>query len=191
MSNVRFVTPGDEIGEASTHMAGIGVYERDGKLFSTLVGDIQIEPPRAPDPRPSLSVSSFKLQDGASPLPAVGRAVTAKIVRVTPRAAHADIMVVDGKPLRETFKGMIRQQDVRQTETDKVDIYKCFAPGDVILAEVVSLGDRHSYFLSTAKNELGVIYARSKAGVPMLPLNWQEMVCPATKGKEFRKVAKP
>ena len=31
-------------------------------------------------------------------------------------------------------------------------------------AEVVSLGDARSYFLSTARNELGVVYARSVEG---------------------------
>ena len=40
----------------------------------------------------------------------------------------------------------------------------CFRPGDVIKAEVLSLGDSRSYYLSTAKNELGVVYARSLAG---------------------------
>ena len=49
---------------------------------------------------------------------------------------------------------------MRATEVDKLDIYDCFRPGDVIKAEVVSLGDARSYFLSTAKNELGVVNAK-------------------------------
>ncbi len=61
-----------------------------------------------------------------------------------------------------------RQQDVRSTEVDKVEIYKCFRPGDIIKAEVISLGDSRSYFLSTAKNEYGVIFATSVAGTLMV-----------------------
>lgn len=54
----------------------------------------------------------------------------------------------------------------------------------------ISLGDARSYYLSTAKNEHGVIYAQSVAGVPMTPISWNQMMCPKTRAVEFRKVAK-
>ena len=57
-------------------------------------------------------------------------------------------------------------------------------------AEVLSLGDARSYHLTTARNELGVVYARSVAGAPMVALSWQQMQCPQTKAVEQRKVAK-
>lgn len=44
-------------------------------------------------------------------------------------------------------------------------MYKCFRPGDIILARVLSLGDALSYVLTTAENELGVVVATSEAGV--------------------------
>ena len=37
----------------------------------------------------------------------------------------------------------------------QVEVYKCFRPGDLVLARVISIGDYSSYFLSTAENELG------------------------------------
>ena len=52
------------------------------------------------------------------------------------------------------------------------------------------MGDAHSYVLSTAENELGVVIAYSEEGVPMIPVGWQEMQCPKTYVKEMRKVAK-
>ena len=55
----------------------------------------------------------------------------------------------------------------------------------------ISLGDAKSYFLSTARNELGVILAYSTSGFPMHPISWQQMECPVSKTVEFRKVAKP
>jgi exosome complex component CSL4 len=85
---------------------------------------------------------------------------------------------------------LFRQQDVRSTEIDKVDMHTSFRSGDIIRAEVLSLGDARAYYLSTAKNELGVVSATSDAGVAMVPINWQEMQCPVTLQKEFRKVAK-
>eukprot|EP00069_Balaena_mysticetus_P018498 bmy_11419T0 len=83
------------------------------------------------------------------------------------------------------------KEDVRATEKDKVEIYKSFRPGDIVLAKVISLGDAQSnYLLTTAENELGVVVAHSESGVQMVPISWCEMQCPKTHTKEFRKVAR-
>lgn len=190
MQAQKFVTPGERVSDNETHIAGPGVYVENGKLIASLVGTLSEDPPTPSAQLPTLKVTSSKHSEEAPPLPKAGAVVTVKITTVSPRAAYAEILAIDGRPLRELFKGTIRQQDVRQTEVDKVEIYNCFAPSDVVLAEVISLGDRHSYFLSTAKNELGVIYAKSRVGVAMVPVNWQEMQCPVSKIREFRKVAK-
>ncbi|KAL6068186.1 Exosome complex component CSL4, partial [Balamuthia mandrillaris] len=116
--------------------------------------------------------------------------VSATVIRVNPRFASVDILCVGSKALKETFRGIIRTQDVRATEVDKVEIYKSFRPGDIVRAEVISLGDSRSYYLSTAKNELGVVFATSMAGSTMIPISWNQMQCPKTKVVESRKVAK-
>lgn len=186
------VTPGIRVGDSSNYLAGPGVYEAGSFIYSTLVGVLRENGVSAGNERPTLSVSPphAASESSARIVPDVGRAVTVRVVKVTPRAAHTEILLCDGVPLVELFKGTIRQQDVRQTEVDKVQIYDCFRPGDIVAAEVISLGDRHSYFLSTAKNELGVVHAEGPAGVAMLPVSWQEMQCPKSKTREFRKVAK-
>jgi exosome complex component CSL4 len=96
-----------------------------------------------------------------------------------------------------------RVQDVRATEKDRVKIYSSFRPGDIVRAEVISLGDQQSYYLSTAKNELGVLFATSRGMGPqsgwwvtvvgelMFPISWREMKCPRTGEVEERKTAKP
>lgn len=55
----------------------------------------------------------------------------------------------------------------------------------------ISLGDQANYYLSTARNELGVILATSEAGNLMFPVNWREYRDPETGLTELRKVAKP
>lgn len=55
----------------------------------------------------------------------------------------------------------------------------------------ISLGDQANYYLSTAKNELGVIMATSEAGNAMFPVSWKEFRDPETGLGEPRKVAKP
>lgn len=91
----------------------------------------------------------------------------------------------------EGFGGIIRVQDVRATERDKVKILTSFKPGDIVRASVISLGDGTNYYLTTASNELGVIFARSASGHLMYPVDWQSMQCFVTGVVEPRKVAKP
>ncbi|XP_022988236.1 exosome complex component CSL4-like [Cucurbita maxima] len=83
-----------------------------------------------------------------------------------------------------------RQQDIRATEIDKVDMHLSFRPGDIVKALVLSLGDARAYHLSTAKNELDVVSAESTAGSVMVPISWTEMQCPLTAQIQQRKVAK-
>ncbi len=55
----------------------------------------------------------------------------------------------------------------------------------------ISLGDQSNYYLSTARNELGVIMAKSEVGNTMVPISWKEFRDPITGERESRKVAKP
>ena len=61
------------------------------------------------------------------------------MTRLSPQQATLAITVVDGVPLPagEEFTGVIRAQDVRATEKDKVKIGDCFRGGDVVKALVV------------------------------------------------------
>ena len=63
------------------------------------------------------------------------------VTRLSPLQAVVSITVVDGVPLPvgEEFMGVIRAQDVRATEKDKVKIADCFRGGDVVKGVVVSL----------------------------------------------------
>ncbi|GMF17085.1 unnamed protein product [[Candida] boidinii] len=93
----------------------------------------------------------------------------------------------------ENFKGIIRSQDIRSTDRDKVKVNECFMPGDIIRAEILSLGDGINYYLTTARNDLGVIFAKSDHGNGdlMYALDWETMIVPSTGDVEKRKCAKP
>lgn len=95
--------------------------------------------------------------------------------------------------LGESFKGVIRSQDIRSTERDRTKVIESFKPGDIVRAVIISLGDGSNYYLSTARNDLGVIYAKSDngAGDSMFPVDWQHMMNPKTGAVENRKCAKP
>lgn len=61
------------------------------------------------------------------------------ITRLSPQQAVVSITVVDNVPLPlgEDFTGVIRVQDIRATEKDKVKVGDCFRGGDVIRGLVV------------------------------------------------------
>ncbi|WVN86450.1 uncharacterized protein L203_101614 [Cryptococcus depauperatus CBS 7841] len=162
---------------------GRGCYEKDGRILASVVGRHK--------------------RDGAV-LNVVGReetvgtvdvdAILTKVSRLTPQQAHITLLAAEDRPLPETsgeFIGVIRTSDVRLTERDKIKMRECFRLGDIVKAKVLSLGDAKSYYLTTAANELGVVYATSEAGNPLLPVSYQEMEDEVTGKKEKRKVAKP
>ncbi|KAJ3103481.1 Exosome complex component CSL4 [Phlyctochytrium planicorne] len=154
-------------------------------IYSSVVGIRKDgEPDSSEEQTKLLSVIRSK-EIGA--IPEVDSIVTCRVSRINPRMANLTILVVGRTPCKENFQGIIRVQDVRATEKDKVQIYKCFRPGDIVRAQVISLGDSRAYFLSTARNDLGVIFAQSAAGHTMIPISWEEMICPRTKASSQRK----
>lgn len=185
------VTPGEVLGKATEVKAGKGAYvaKHNGLVYASLTGLLRTlsPPPDSPDQRATVEVTGHKAH---GPVPEPGSVVIARVTKVMTRMASADIMCVGAKSVREKFSGIIRQQDVRATEIDKVDMHLSFRPGDIVRASVLSLGDARAYFLSTAKNDLGVVSAESTAGGTMVPISWTEMQCPLTGQTEQRKVAK-
>ncbi|KAF2287508.1 hypothetical protein GH714_001033 [Hevea brasiliensis] len=191
----EMVTPGVVLGKAAEVKPGKGAYVAPYRnteilyVYSSLAGVRRTlsPPPDSPDQRPIVEIIGHKAQ-GAVPEP--GSVVIARVTKVMAKMASADIMCVGPKSVQEKFTGIIRQQDVRATEIDKVDMHLSFRPGDIVRALVLSLGDARAYYLSTAKNELGVVSAESTAGATMVPISWTEMQCSLTGQIEQRKVAK-
>jgi exosome complex component CSL4 len=71
-------------------------------------------------------------------IPEVNSVVLCKVTRITPRQAAVAILVVGETVLDGEWQGLIRVQDVRATEKDRVKIFESFRPGDVVRAVVVS-----------------------------------------------------
>ena len=104
--------------------------------------------------------------------------------------AYLRILCVNNKVVSDTFRGTIKKEHVHAFEVDKVVMYKSFRIGDIVRARVLSRGDRRSYYLSTDRNDLGVVLATSSTGTVMIPVSWEMMQDPETKAVEYRKVAK-
>lgn len=156
-------------------------------------------------------------------LPKEGDLVLARVTRISLQRANVEILAVENKIspidsgvgsggagtigtnyttyyisqtptyIGETFKGIIRSQDVRATERDQVKIVDSFKPGDILRAQILSLGDGSNYYLTTARNDLGVVFAKALNGIGgmMYAIDWQTMISPSTNVVELRKCAKP
>ncbi|GAB0094483.1 Csl4 [Sergentomyia squamirostris] len=168
-------------------VSGSGTYERGGYIYTVLTGQVHIRKDKATK---FIEVKPLGME---TVVPTVGDVVTAKITVVNQRFAKCQIFCVGDKILNRNYRGVIKKEDIRAAERDSVEVQKCFRPGDVILARVLPQTELHHYQLTTAENELGVVIAICKSdpsGVPMVPISWEEMQCPETLIKEFRKVAR-
>ncbi|KAK2595794.1 exosome 3'-_5 exonuclease subunit ski4 (Csl4) [Conoideocrella luteorostrata] len=198
--------PGQILGSASKYLPGPGTHIYEGSVASSLLGSVVITAPAkapgpakrlnkitapAPEERPTISVARHGGRRQREILPDVNNIVLARVLRLMPKQAIVVIQQVGDTVLQTEWQGVIRVQDVRATEKDKVKIYESFKPGDIVRARVISLGDQANYYLSTASNELGVIMATSEAGNDMVPVSWKEYKDPETGASELRKVAKP
>ncbi|KAL6721804.1 exosome 3'-_5 exonuclease subunit ski4 (Csl4) [Lecanora helva] len=164
-----------------------------------------------PRPRPSRAhapiIPSANISNTIA-LPRVGSVILGVVRRVRSRQVEVGICVVyeggeregggggeegygEGVVCGEEWPAVLRKEDVRATEKEKVVCAEGFRVGDVVRGVVISLGDQTNYYLTTAKNELGVIMARSEAGNLMVPVSWREFRDEETGGRESRKVAKP
>ena len=173
-----FVTPGQRVGHVQQHRAGAGTYVREGFIHASVVGLKLVE-------GGEVAVQAAVVQHTLS----VGQLVTARVLRVGQQRADVSILLAEDTALPEPLPALIRREDVRAVEADKVQLPDCFRPADILRARVISLGDSRSYFLSTARDDLGVIVARSEAGAVMTAVSWREMQCPKTRAKEPRKVS--
>ncbi|XP_030384099.1 exosome complex component CSL4 [Scaptodrosophila lebanonensis] len=170
-------------------LLGSGTYEQNGYIFASKSGIVNID-----NSGDNYQVVSVYKPGSHIIIPTTGDIVTARVLLTTSRFVKCAIFCVRDVQLESSYRGLLRREDVRETEKDRVDIYKCFKPGDVILARVLNQLEQQSFLITTAENELGVVTACAsdmrRIGIPMVPVGWGEMQCPQSSVKEPRKVAK-
>lgn len=191
MSTAPTTLPGQLLGPTTANNVGEGTHIHGSQLYASVAGPLISTPSTSKSaPAPTVSIT----RPSGPLLPEVGNIVLGKITRTNPRQATLSILALGETGthvLKEPFPGLIRQQDIRATEIDKVKVNESFRVGDVVRAVVISLGDERSYYLSTAKNAYGVVLAVSDGGNQMFPVSWREFQDPISGLREARKVAKP
>ena len=201
------VAPGHVVGTTSSHVAGPGTHVHDQNILASITGSPTTLPTKKRSEKPCITIlhttpqPSFG-QSQTNTLPIVASIVLCRVIRVQQRQLITSILVTNPNDSdlisfasttndELQFQAILRKEDVRAYEKDKVIMNEMFRVGDIVRATIISLGDERSYYISTAGNEYGVVIARSEAGNAMLPASWKEMVDVITGKAENRKVAKP
>lgn len=175
MADFLFI-PGDKLSPVITTSTGSGDYIRGSYIFASLCCEVKSQERKSVFP--------------SVVIPQKGSVVLCRVISVGQSFAKVSILSVGSQVLNESLQGIIRREEVRAAEKDKISLFLSFRPRDIVRARVLSLGEAHSYTLTTAENELGVVLAKSSHGGHMTPVSWCEMQCVITGCHEKRKVAK-
>lgn len=184
-----FVLPGDVLGLISQYSAGAGAYADgpSGHIRASLAGSPRLEQGGA-----TLSVQrgGGGAGAGAVAVPEVGQLVLARVLRISPLAAHCEVVLCEGKPTGAFSGVLLREHVTPGGAADAPPMEDCVRPGDVVQAVVASLGDARSFFLSTAPLHCGVVAAKAEvSGLPLRAVDYKLME-DAGGARERRKVAR-
>lgn len=205
------VAPGQTIGELKSEKPGPNTHVQNGQICASIFGLVHRDDGSAHNGSGGQTKSSGKSTNATvisvtgpsasrnAILPTINSIVLARVTRLSLKQATVSILAISPSDSPESsltvcttpFNGQIRLQDIRATEKDKVKIMESLRVGDIVRAIVISLGDQAAYYLSTARNDLGVVMAWADDGEQLVPVSWKEMQGMVTGKREERKVAKP
>ncbi|KAK5645489.1 hypothetical protein RI129_006789 [Pyrocoelia pectoralis] len=117
------------------HESGQGTYERQGYIYSSLAGIVDVVD------KEGVKVVEVRSTGEQTLVPTQGDIVTAQVTILTQDFCKCVIKCIGNTVLSRTYRGMLRREDVCATDKDHVQIYKSYRPGDVILARVVSFSE--------------------------------------------------
>ena len=137
--------PGLELGPSSKYASGSGTHIQDGKIYASIPGapalDKRTKPPTVSIPRLLPSTKSSRVPSinvtNKNTLPKVGSIILGKVTRCMIKQVNVAILVVDDQVCADEWSGLVRREDVRATEKEKVVIGDSFRVGDLIRGEVV------------------------------------------------------
>lgn len=163
----RLAYPGLLLGPSSHYSPGPGTHVYKSSIYASIAGQPTIAPPSSsPNPLsgsktttaavpisaisilpipPAPSILS-PLVSNKNVLPAVGSVVLFRVTRLMPKQANVAILVVGETELAfegsgvcaDQWAGVVRKEDIRALERDKVKVQEAFRVGDLGRGEVVS-----------------------------------------------------
>ena len=171
--------PGEQLGVEEEYMPGAGVYLEEGRLYSSTVGALDIDTKnRRIGVRARNRVA----------IPEVGDIVEGVVISpLKEDSAMIKIIAIRGKKnLTGTFTGILHVSQAAKSYVDT--IFDVLNLSDRILAKVITSWTPHQ--LSTADDDLGVIYATCTKCGDELVLKRGRLFCNRDKTFESKKVSR-
>ncbi len=145
--------PGQLLGPSSKYSPGPGTHLHESLIYASLAGATQVIRTRTPTstlpilsiprllPSPTTGLIPSSTISNTNTLPEVGSVVLCRVTRLTTKQANVAILVVEdeeeGRVCADEWAGVVRREDVRATEKEKVVVAESFRVGDVVRGVVV------------------------------------------------------
>ena len=167
MSLPTLALPGQLLGASSTYDPGPGTHLYSSNIYASLPGRPFANTPSQtasksskPPPKQTLAITRLPSNSATADLgpvserisntnalPRVGDVVLGRVTRCMTRQVNVGILIVmgmdgkheEGMVCANEIQGVVRREDVRATEKEKVVIGERFRVGDLVRAVVVSL----------------------------------------------------
>ena len=175
----KMVLPGDQIAVAEEFEPGEGTYERNGLVFASTPGVLQLdEQSRVARVRPFNPPAELQVGDIVY---GVVDDIRGMMATATVNAIHGRARQISGET-----EGTIHISNVSEEYTE--DIRDMYHLGDVIRAKVIQT--KPSVQLTTAEPDLGVVKALCGQCRGPLELRGRDLFCPRCERTERRKTAR-
>ena len=139
--------PGLLLGSSSQYLPGPGTHVYESNIYASLSGRPIVSPSstnsasgktttKASKSLPEISIPRLT---SSNTLPQVNSIVLCRVTRIQSRQITVEILVVDDQVCKDSWQGVVRKEDVRGWEIDKVVMAEAFRVGDLVRGVVVSL----------------------------------------------------
>jgi exosome complex component CSL4 len=173
----QFVVPGDRLGVIEEFTPGPGTYVEHGTIHSKTTGRTLMD-------TLNKKVSVYPLVQAVG-VPRVGSVVSGQVLDLKSKVAVLRILNVGERSLSGFFSGVLHISDVSPNYVETM--FEVCKTGDIMRAKVISDKNR-TFYLSTADENFGVIYAFCSQCGHVLLLRGQRLQCSRCGNIEKRKV---
>jgi len=173
----RIVLPGDEVAVSEEYESGEGTYERDGKIYATAPGILNLDD--------ASKVARIRMFNPPAQLK-VGDVVYATVSDIRSSMATAQVVILHGvdRQLSGDTEAAIHISNVSSEYTE--EFRQVFRLGDIIRAQVIQA--QPSLQLTTAGPTLGVVKALCSECRGPLIRRGNELYCERCEHSEQRKI---
>ncbi|MFQ6087741.1 MAG: exosome complex RNA-binding protein Csl4 [Candidatus Methanofastidiosia archaeon] len=176
-----FVVPGELLGVAEEFLPGLGAYEEDGKIYSSICGYLDFNmKKRFAFVHPKVDLP---------PTPKEGDTVICEVVNIKEKMAYINIIALRGREEREITGSTKARIYISQSAKRYVQrLSNEFRTGDIVRARVLDT-KRENIEVSTVGADFGVIRALCTKCRTPLRQRGNKLECPDCGHLEIRKIA--